>query len=376
MKKAIIVTSRGGFINAFLLHDIDILQSLGYLVICCANDNGKGYIEDVLRKKNVKFYQVDFASKNPLSQGNIRAYKQLRAIFKQEKPDVIHVHTAISGVLTRFATMFNHDCVMVYTTHGFNFHQRKAGYVYRTVENLCSYFTDYIITINQEDYQNAKRMHAKHVKYIHGVGVDFDKLEVSVDKEIYRKELGISKEDIMVLSVGELSNRKNHQIIIKAIGMLKNPNIHYVIAGAGIQGSSTYDSLLQLAKEHNVNLHLLGFRTDIPKLCNVADIGALPSTQEGLGLSGIEQLRCGVPIVASDVQGIKDYVINDKNGYMYAPYDASGFSSGIEKLIDVNTRIKMKEFCKKSVEAYNCRNSYKEMEEIYTEIDREVTKKK
>lgn len=83
----------------------------------------------------------------------------------------------------------------------------------------------------------------------------------------------------------------------------------------------TYDFLKKYAVEKNVRVIFLGFRKDIPEINRCADIAVLPSLREGLGLAGIEALASGVPVVGSDVQGIKDYVVDGETGYLCAPTD-------------------------------------------------------
>lgn len=377
-KKALIVTARGGFIKAFLMHDISILQNLGYEVHCAANDNGKGYIEQYLRKYNVFFHQIDFNSKNPFTKDNFQAMKQIKKVFRDVNPNIIHCHTAISSAITRISLIKRNKsiCKLIYTTHGLNFHEyssRKSWILYYPIEKILSIWTDMIITINKEDYTNVKRMFCNKVRYINGVGVDFNKYDnVNVDICEYRKKLGVKKEDIFILSIGELSQRKNQETIIKAINKSNIKNVIFGICGTGIPGSSTYDSLIKLAEELDVKVKMFGFREDIPEICHCADFGVIPSTQEGLGLAGIEMLRSGLPILGSSVQGIKDYVKNGYNGFLYLPYDVEGFAEGIKKLSDKSFRNSMHLNCKDSVIDFGCLNSYEQMEKIYIEIENEL----
>ena len=100
----------------------------------------------------------------------------------------------------------------------------------------------------------------------------------------------------------------------------------------------TYDFLKKYAEEKNVRVKFLGFRKDIPELNKCADIAVLPSLREGLGLAGIEALASGVPVIGSRVQGIKDYVIDGKTGYLCSPLNADEFADKIKLLSDVNLR--------------------------------------
>ena len=212
-------------------------------------------------------------------------------------------------------------------------------------------------------------MHCKNVYYINGVGVDIKKFQnVDIDINEYRKKLKIPLNKIMILSVGELSERKNHQIIIKAIAKLHDRDKYiYVICGNGIDGG-TGKQLEQLAHDSEVNLKMLGFRFDIPEIIKCSDIGAIPSVREGLGLAGIQSLAEGIPLVASDVQGIKDYIIDDKTGYLCNPFDENEFANAIKKLSD-ETKIKeMKYACEDMAMNFDIEVSEKQRKKIYEEI--------
>lgn len=371
MKKALIVANLGGFVD-FLHGDVDILSSMGYEVSYAANlsavewERGKG----ILDKKGTQYHDICFDSQNPFSKKNREALKQLKKLL-ENKYDLIHCHTPIAGVLTKIAAIpyRKKGTRVIYTTHGFAFTETtgfKSWAVFYTMEKLTSLLCDAIITINKEDYKNAKRMFCKHVYYINGMGV---KTEVYADAEIdrdeYRKSIGVNKDEIMVLSLGELSVRKNHEVIVRAIGSLPDKEKYaYVICGVGINGG-TGEKLQQLAKEFGVNLKMLGYRYDIPELLKCSDIGALPSIREGLGLAGIQSLAAGIPVVATNVQGIKDYVINGETGYLSGAFDVDGFAVALQKLADYDTRLTMKDSCRKKAKEFDDQISMEQRTKIY-----------
>jgi glycosyltransferase involved in cell wall biosynthesis len=171
----------------------------------------------------------------------------------------------------------------------------------------------------------------------------------------------------MILSVGEMIERKNHQVIIKALGKLQRKDIYYVICGKG----PLREELATLADELGIGERtlFLGFRRDIPELCNTADISAFPSRIEGLGLAGIEAMAAGVPLVSSNVHGILDYVIDGETGYACAPDDVDGFARAIQTLADSpELRASMKEKCLEAVKPFEINNALEEMWSIYREI--------
>ena len=380
MKKALIVTNLAGFFY-FLCNDIDTLTRMGYQVEVAANgvmSGGDAYLEvGELKNKNLEFHQIDFNSKRPLSLENMCAYKQVKELIKCGDFDVIHCHTPIAGIITRLAARNarKNGCKVIYTTHGFAFTgttSKKSWLVYFNVEKLCSRFSDSIITINHEDYENAKRMNCKNVYCISGVGVDTSRYsDVVIDRNEYRKRIGVKEEDIMILSIGELSVRKNHQIIIKALGQLENKEKYvYVICGREVVNSGMENLLKQVAEEQQVRLLLLGHRKDTAQIYKCADISAIPSLREGLGLAGIEALAAGVPTIGANVQGIREYIINGEDGYLCDPYHVEEFAHVISKLSQLSPPelAVMKKRCVEVSRKFDLVISKNQMKEIYSKI--------
>lgn len=374
-KRALIVTSTAGFAKGFLLHDMYLLRTKGFEVHCAANGRGMSFNpNEVFDKCDVLFHQIDFSSTKPLSSQSYKSYKQIRALLKKYNFNIVHCHTPIVGAIVRMAVapFRKKGCKVIYTSHGLAFHNGaplKNKLIFGGVEWLCSGISDAIITINMEDYKIMKKMLCKNVFHINGVGVNTKRFQkVLIDRDSYRKTLGISSTDIMILAVGELSVRKNQQIIIKALAELANPQCVFVICGKEMESKGIAENIRKLADESNVRLHLLGFRTDIPEITNCADIAVLPSLREGLGLAGIEALASGVPVVGSSIQGIKDYVVEGETGYLCNPTDAHEFAKKIQLLITPDSRKKMRKACVAKAEQFSTKVSWHQMEEIYNKI--------
>lgn len=375
-KKALIVTNLAGFAS-FLYNDFDILQNMGYEIVYASNGNMFQW-EDTrkeIEKRNIPFCQIDFDSKNPLGKQNFIAYKQIKKLIEENDFQLIHCHTSIAGFITKLAARKarKKGAKVIYTSHGFTFtskSSKKTWLIYYTFEKIASVFCDAIVTINSEDCNNAKKMWCKNVYKINGVGVDTKRFhDVTVDKQSYRNSIGVDDDKLMVLAVGELSDRKNHQIIIKALSALENKDYYeYVICGGGVGNGSTGEMLKNMAKENGVNLKLLGFRHDIPEITKISDIGVLPSRREGLGLAGVQCLCAGVPVIGSDVQGIKDYVIDGVNGYLCDSENADEFAKAIAKLTDKSHRETLSKNCYESVKKFDKAVSYEQLEKIYKAV--------
>lgn len=339
-EQVLIVTALAGFIRSFLMSDIEILQSMGYEVHCAANAHhpGANNVIEYLETRGVIYHQVDFSSNKPISRMTLSSFRQLMEIAKTHEFALVHCHTPISGVITRvvFRSRRKLGTKVLYTTHGFYFHSqssKKSWMLYYPVEDLCSRWTDTMITINKEDYGNALKMHCADVRYVPGVGVDIDKFHNTViNRNEYRRKLGLSPDEFVILSVGEISARKNQRVVVEALGKLSLKKAVFIICGNCISGDQIKEELSCLSKRLNVDIRFMGRRNDIPQICKCADVGVLPSTREGLGLAGIEMIAAGLPLIGSNVHGIPDYLKNGINGLLCSPFDSSQWADAILKL--------------------------------------------
>ena len=269
--------------------------------------------------------------------GNLRAIGQIGKLVKQKHYDIVHVHTPIAAACARIACrkVRKTGTKVFYTAHGFHFFKGAPlinWLLFYPVEWLCSFWTDVQITINQEDFARAKKLHAKCVEYVPGVGVDVGKFTTGkVSKREKREELGIPEEAFVLMSAGELNTNKNHQVIIRAIAACKHSKMHYLIAGKGKQASV----LKRLAQDLQVaeRVHILGYRMDVDELLQSADVYVHPSFREGLPLAIMEAMASGLPCVVSDIRGNSELIdAQVKGGYRCDPKNVKGFAAAIQSL--------------------------------------------
>ena len=381
MKKVLIVASVISFIEWFNKENVDFLsKELGCEVHIACNtdymedtdiDRTVAYIERI-KSEGVIVHNIPF-DRSPFGRSNLTAYKMLKKLINENRFDLIHCHTPAASVYTRLAARKTrrNGTVVMYTCHGFHFHNassKKYWILYYPVERFLSRFCDYIVTINKEDFQRAQTFHSKNVRYIPGVGVDLSEIQnTRIDKKEYKTSIGLPENAVMILSLGELIERKNHEVIIKALSRLERTDVYYVIGGKG----PLKEHLTAAAGSLGVGERVLflGFRNDVPKLCNAADIGAFPSKTEGLGLAGIELMAAGIPLVSSNVHGIVDYVKDGVTGFACSPDDADAFAGAINKLLEhPELREKMREACIEAVKPYDIGNAVCAMQKIYREV--------
>ena len=333
--KILYVTTIGSTMN-FFRRFIEELIKDGHRVDIATNET-ISVVPDFFKSLGCKAYSIE-TSRSPFNKGNLVAINQIKKIVSEEHYDIVHCHTPIAAMCTRFACrkVRKNGTRVFYTAHGFHFYKGaplKNWMIFYPVEKICSYFTDVLITINQEDYALAqKKMKAKKVVYVPGVGIDLEKFgKVVVDKAEKRQELGIPSDAKLLLSVGELNENKNHEVIIRALAKLNNTHVHYCIAGKGNLMGYLKNLSLELGLTEQV--HLIGYRNDVVELLQITDIFCFPSKREGLGMAAIEAMACGIPIVTSNVHGIKDYSQDGITGYTCSSNDVNAFLKAIERMI-------------------------------------------
>jgi glycosyltransferase involved in cell wall biosynthesis len=379
MKTALIVANTCGFISCFLNNDIELLKKKGYHIDCACNSTFQ-HINDANFFKNhdVQLIHIDLPIRSLDYKLITKSYREIKLILSERNYDLVHSHTPIASAIVRQAAkkLRKNSIIILYTIHGFFFHKhvhgllnRAKSFLFFMIEAYFSLFTDAMITINEEDFINAKKMFCKNVFKIPGVGTNVDKFtEIAVDRDKYREKLNFSPTDVVVLAIGELNQNKNHKVLIQALSIIKNKNIILAICGREIEGQGLKKQLEKLAENLGVRLIFLGFRKDIPEICACADIGAIVSFKEGLGQAGLEMLAAGLPLVGSNRQGIIDYVIDGVTGYLCDPESRQSVATAIENLLSEKHRLELRFNCIKKSKEFDTTISRIELKKIYDTV--------
>lgn len=377
--KVLIITHEASMLQQFNLENIKILLGQGAEVHLAANFKSKKNTISAEKMKKfernmtnigVKIHQIDFERRLGTLKTNIRSWKQLDKVFGSNDFALVHCQSPLGGVFGRLMG-HKYKVPVLYTCHGFHFY--KGGpkidwLMYYPIERILSKWTNTIVTINRDDYQISKRFKTAECKYIPGVGVDISKLK-KVERDLsVRNRLGIPDDAFVLVSVGELSRNKNEEVIINALGELKNSNIYYVMVGKGKE--ETYLKQLTSSLDLNNNIKFVGYQQDPIPFYAMADASVFPSRREGLGLAGIEAIATGLPLITTNSGGISDYSTDDKTGYVVNdPDNYQKFSEVIQKLID-NPKIvqRMSVYNRNHVDDYSIKNVNTIMSEVYLKM--------
>ena len=374
-KNALIVSNSLGLVTAFLENDIKILNAKNYKLTIVCNVNYPDVNSEKFLKQypNIEIINIPFPIRNMVFNEIYESFKALKNVLRKNKYDMIHCHSTIAAAITRIIlfTCF-YKTELIYTSHGFPFYCGVKGIkpkIYYCLEKILSYCTDAIITICNEDYENAKKMYCKSVYKINGVGVNLKRFyECNVSKMDYRNELSIPQDKKVILSIGELNTNKNHKAVIEAIGKINDNQIIYIICGREVTEKGKMHELESLSKKNGVKTIFLGFRNDIPEICKCADIGIIPSFKEGLGLAGIEMLASGIPLAGSNRQGIRDYIHENTTGFLFDPNNVDTIVEAIKKTFEIAGRVDVFNNCIRESKRFGKEEAYANMKNIYDEL--------
>lgn len=374
--KALMLASVASMIDLFNADNIKILRELGYKVdVACNFEEGSITSQErvdeykkELNEQEISTYQIPIPRSISRLKDIYRSYKIVKQLVSENEYKIVHCHSPIGSVICRLACIDarKKGTKVIYTAHGFHFFDgasKTAWAVYYPIEKECSRFTDVLITINQEDYKRAQQFHAKKVEYVPGIGVHTEAFRsVSIDRTTKRKEFGFIDSDFVFMSTGQISTRKNHEVIIRALAELNNSNVKYLIVGFGEEETR----LKHLAKDFGLSRQVIfaGYRGDVKELLHCVDAFAFPSLQEGLPVALMEAMSVGLPVVCSRIRGNTDLIEDGKGGFLFDPHDVDGFATGMKQIVSGNCK-QMSDINVDTMKEFDIGVVNKKMKDIY-----------
>jgi glycosyltransferase involved in cell wall biosynthesis len=308
----------------------------------------------------------------------------LYRLFRKEKFDIVHTHTAKAGILGRIAARLAGIPRVIHTPHGHNFYGYFGSLGSKAVihtERIMSKLTHKIIALTELEKRDLAVYHVALPSQVAVVnsGLELDHYRaIAVDTKRKKEDLHIREDAVVVGMVGRLEPVKGPEYFVEAADMVlkKHPNITFLIVGDG----SLYDSLkAQCSRMHiSDSLIFTGWREDIPELLTMIDLLVLPSLNEAVGRILIEAGACGKPVVATRVGGIPEVVLDNKTGVLVPPRDAAEMARAIMVLAeDKKKRVSMGETAKNWVdEKFSAPTMVESIADLYHELIRDGSPKK
>jgi glycosyltransferase involved in cell wall biosynthesis len=328
-------SSRGGG----AVHVLDLTGHLDadqYSSVAAMPDDGGNVTARDFADRNVPSQKVDMAD-GP----SLKAVQQLRGLLQVEGFDVLHCHGARAAFYGRLAAASLGDKrpKVVYSLHGFTapFYAPPKRAALLAVERLLSRFTDAFIVVSEAERKNflawgfgpAERMHL--VRY----GIDADRFwNVEVDPAQQRTDLGVPTDSALVTTVCRLYFPKDVDTLIRALALVgpQYPDAHLLVVGDGPYRPRIESLVAELDLDAHVTL--AGLRRDVPQTLAASDIFVLATTDgEGLPITILEAMSSGLPVVASDVTGVREEVLHGETGLVVPPRDPLALSEALIQLL-------------------------------------------
>jgi glycosyltransferase involved in cell wall biosynthesis len=332
--------------------DITVMYLLKPLIERLAGDGFEVHIacsagphESDVKAMGYPFWPVTIA-RQVLAWSHFKGLWQLYKLIKRERYDIVHVHTPVAAVLGRIAAKLAGAKNIVYTAHGFYFHEHTKPivrhlmiWIEKLIGRCC---TDVLLSQSQEDASTAvaeKMLPADHVHWI-GNGVEVEKFR-NADLDLnLRFELGLTEDDKVIGFIGRMVREKGMVELLTAMAEVHRtvPEARLLIIGDTLKSDrdrAAQDIVGQLITQYQLHdvVIFAGIRNDIPELLKLIHIFTLPSHREGMPRSIIEAMASGLPVVATDIRGCREEVIHDETGYIVPLADPPSLASALIDLL-------------------------------------------
>lgn len=330
-------TAVGFTLYHFILPLMAAMRDRGHEVVgVCAPD---GWDEKV-RRAGFRVEAVAFSRSYDLV-AHLRAYRALVRLFRRERFDLVHAHTPVAALIARFAAKRAGIPKIVYTAHGFYFHERMAWpkrALFVLLEWLGGRATDILFTQSAEDAATARRLRlCKGPIEAIGNGVDPERFHPAADdgRAALRRALETPEDAVVVLMTGRLVAEKGYPELFEA---MRSVGAVLWVAGERLKSerADVIDAALATVEGDPLlesRIRLLGHRADMPELYRAADLFVLPSHREGMPRSIVEAMMTGLPVVATDIRGSREEVVEGETGFLVPVGDAASLGRALDKLV-------------------------------------------
>ncbi|ATC61370.1 glycosyltransferase family 4 protein [Lactococcus raffinolactis] len=274
----------------------------------------------VTMNEQASFVSCDFLVREINPKYDLLAYQFIAKKIKQIKPDIVHCHSSKAGVIGRLAAKRRGVKKIFYTPHAYSFlapeFSGKKKFLFVQIEKFLSRFmTTQTFCVSKGEMQAALEVNLDKTDKFQVIYNGLPEIDLP-SKETIRAQLGLEKTVVVIGNNARMSEQKNPMFFMEIAQKMirQNANWHFVWAGDG-QLMPLFQSFI---KQNGLekNIHLLGERPDSETVVTAYDIFLTTSQYEGLPYAPIEAMRAGVPILATNVVGNSELVIEGKNGYL------------------------------------------------------------
>lgn len=307
----------------------------------------EGNMIDYAAQRGVEPVVIDALGREIDLRVDLRALVSLIRLINENRPDIVHTHTAKAGFLGRIAAKLTGVPIIIHTFHGHVFHS-YFGYLktkfFLWLERLLAKFTDVIITVgDQQRWEIIQYGVAEPDKVVSvPLGLNLKPfVATSTDPGQLRRELSLAQDILLVGIVARLVPIKNHVCFLKAAKLILEQfdGVRFLIIGDG----ELRTGLEAMARELGIESRVIfmGFQHNLRKIYAGLDVVTLSSFNEGLPVALIEAMAAGKPVVSTNVGGVGDLILDGENGLLVPSNDPQGLADAMLYLLRKPERRKM-----------------------------------
>lgn len=299
--------------------------------------------------KNVKIFICPYLVNVISPLRDLRAFWYFYKLIKQEKYDIVHTHETKASFITRLAAWAAGCPFIIYGLHGVTFNDPMNWFkrqFYILLERITVGCSDYIVSVSKDalDHYHSNNIGNKIPHFVVRSGIDFKAFSVnstpSVEaKQHLRSTLGILPGELVICNIGRFSFSKAQRLTIESFARIKQqvPNVRLVLLGEGELMEDCKQQVLQLGLESSVIF--TGYRSDVSEILSISDLFLFTSLREGLPRAVVEASLMRVPVVAFEVEGIREIIEDTVSGFIVRQYDIDALTTrAIELLRDETLR--------------------------------------
>jgi glycosyltransferase involved in cell wall biosynthesis len=279
---------------------------------------------------------------NPMN--DRKAYHKIKKIIEEFKPDIVHTHASKSGLIGRLAANSLNVPIVLHTFHGHVFHsyfgKLKTELVIRLERHLAKISTGIIAISETQKHELTKvyKIAPENKVEIVPLGFDLSSFVSSRKKnrDIIRQKLGLEDGEVAIALVGRLVPIKDHDFFLDVIQQLvkrTSRKIHVFIVGDG-EERGRIERRVESLKQEGCKIVMTSWILDVAEFNGGMDIICLTSKNEGTPVSLIEAQATGLPVVSTDVGGVKDIVANGQAGFIVEKGDLSEYVAKLQILVE------------------------------------------
>ena len=292
--------------------------------------------------------------------------------FLRIRPHIVHTHSSKAGILGRWAAFLAGVPSIYHTIHGFPFHNHQYFFLrelYASLERITSFITTRLIAITTEDIKKGlgKGIGRRGKYVLIRDGIEIKKFEnISVSKELQKKELGIEK-DYIVGTVSCLKPQKSPLDFVRMASLITDRRVGFVMVGDGILREKIEEEIVK--DRLNDRFYLLGWREDVERILRIFDVFVLTSYWEGLPKALLEAMVSGLPCVVTKVDGMKEIIEDGINGFLVSPGDYKEIAEKVKVLLkEKDLRKKIGEKAQESItKDFEISGMIRKLENLYIE---------